>query len=557
VIQAALAGAFWMMTPFRDITLVHAVQQPLVDPEIRVLGECLEENVGQVMDEEGFQGSLNPIVTASDAGRACAFLFGEIAIHGKSTIRIDLEGNWQETADIPSEPKPRPPISMRATVAALDVHLPQEGSGDSAVDTTILPIVPGVRYVAGEDKMQFSFVRHEFGDTKHRVVQYKATGTTRFRDYFPPEITGQRDSLVRTGASVQLSIRSKARPAAPHVVQVLPTFKHTVTPPQPSGAQTRTRLGSGVRVYLARPWFSSGDGELLGVVLSQTGAPPDHAFATDWGVDPIWQTEPTAATLGPAQFGNAVAHAPELTIAEDNRVTVSVAAHAVQFDERRKLWFSDVDVDLGQSYFPFLRLVLARYQPSSVRNAHLSPVIVTGFIQLPPNRTVTVTPLDADRFTIRVDGLTYRRNAWHPGTTGGSLEVPLPSGGSLPINPPRNLVKISFQERVPGTTDDAGWIASSVGRFEVSQAVEAGGGAATGTALWEGTVKLPAGRQPGQFRVVLREHEIFIDDHKEFMEVDVNVPPDPLPPGTTPPSVEQVPFYRGQDRLVFADAIAL
>ena len=56
------------------------------------------------------------------------------------------------------------------------------------------------------------------------------------------------------------------------------------------------RFGGGLRVYCARPWFSSGAGELLGVSLwSSDNGVLDRdkfkPFITQWGMDPIWATQ--------------------------------------------------------------------------------------------------------------------------------------------------------------------------------------------------------------------------------------------------------------------------
>jgi hypothetical protein len=41
-------------------------------------------------------------------------------------------------------------------------------------------------------------------------------------------------------------------------------------------------------------------------------------------------------------------------------------------------------MDPGNAYFPFVRLALARFQPDSIPDAHLSRVILAEFIQLVP-----------------------------------------------------------------------------------------------------------------------------------------------------------------------------
>ena len=60
--------------------------------------------------------------------------------------------------------------------------------------------------------------------------------------------------------------------------------------------KTEVRFGNGLMVYLNRPWYSSGEGELLGVVVwQQSAAPPSDEqreaskeFITQWGLDPLW-----------------------------------------------------------------------------------------------------------------------------------------------------------------------------------------------------------------------------------------------------------------------------
>ena len=77
-----------------------------------------------------------------------------------------------------------------------------------------------------------------------------------------------RDRLrVTQGGKAGSIVRSSAAPDVPELVYVVPTFRWS-RPAATGNTRTSTRLGNGLRVYLERPWFSSGDGELLGVVLS-------------------------------------------------------------------------------------------------------------------------------------------------------------------------------------------------------------------------------------------------------------------------------------------------
>ena len=62
-----------------------------------------------------------------------------------------------------------------------------------------------------------------------------------------------------------VEVPASARPVAPEIAYVIPTFgwqRQTQT-----NLKRSVRFGGGLRVYLERPWCSSGEGELLGVTL--------------------------------------------------------------------------------------------------------------------------------------------------------------------------------------------------------------------------------------------------------------------------------------------------
>src|SRR6185503_11197940 len=77
-----------------------------------------------------------------------------------------------------------------------------------------------------------------------------------------------------------------------------------------------------------------------------------------------------------------------LPLLESRATKVSVAGHTVDYDKDRDLWVCDVELDLGGTYFPFVGLALARYQPSASLGCHLSPVLSAQFAQVVPDRMV-------------------------------------------------------------------------------------------------------------------------------------------------------------------------
>ena len=215
--------------------------------------------------------------------------------------------------------------------------------------------------------------------------------------YLVPPVT-RRTAAPPEGTGAQLvPVPSSARPAAPKVLYAVPTFGWTRSNRvNPSGVNS-TRRGAGLRVYLERPWWSSGQGELLGVVTwpaaeSRVGTPnlsdddPLRPFVTHWGEDPVFGSAalpfhyPTLNTFPKrADFATGLT-LDELGSSSDR--TVNVAAHAVGFDAARGLWYCDIDVAATDAYSPFIRLALARYQRQSIANTELSRVVLADFLQL-------------------------------------------------------------------------------------------------------------------------------------------------------------------------------
>ena len=59
------------------------------------------------------------------------------------------------------------------------------------------------------------------------------------------------------------------------------------------------RVGGVLRVYLRRPWWSSGGGEQLGVVLADANGSSVSPYYTQWGADPLWKAYSLTSTGAP------------------------------------------------------------------------------------------------------------------------------------------------------------------------------------------------------------------------------------------------------------------
>lgn len=427
-----LDGGHWMFTPSRILELVHAVQKPLVVP-------------------------TPPAVAAKrPLGQSTATLSLAPPVHSKSSVRLDVRGHWAEPLDDPAAPEPLQ-VSQHSA-PAFERRLARLEAPDGA---------------------PYAFTgEHAFADTRYRRVRYQVAATSRFREFMDEAIrtSPEGERLKVTSPEVVCWVKSSAPPPPPQVVYVIPTFGWSR---QFEGTTQRSwRNGGGLRVYLDRPWFASGFNEMLAVVLAaNTGQPAPEtgtrkAPVTQWGADPIWveANRGKLATFSPKldDFPLAVKTSPlpdtgiagypadELAIPagaggaldlsakrpQGNPTASPFAPHAVGFDAERGLWYADIVIRPHKAYFPFVRLALARYQPMSEDNVHLSSVVLTDFQQLTPDRLAIVT--DTSRAGVAVKRVAVHGVAPAQGGNGDRA-----FGGQ---------VKLEVQRLPAGADPDLGWI---------------------------------------------------------------------------------------------------
>lgn len=369
-------GGHWMVTPWRTLTLVHAVQRPLCPPR---------------------WGAL--LAGRATLGATDADLSGRAHLNAPSTGQLDLYARWAEPQDRVTDAGTWP------SSTAHEGHVLQRRVDPLWPALVSLPAVGTA--APGDDG---SPLKHEFGDTKHRRVRYRLKGTTRFREYLPPALMREDARLTREGPEIEVSVPASARPLAPQVVDIVPTFRWLQAPLN-GGGVSRVRRGQGLRVYLQRGWFSSGEGELLGAVFApQTLSDRMAPFVTLWGQDPMFDSQAPTATVSTQAFVRRVAAAQWLTLAETGpgEAHYAVAGHEVHHDPARDLLYSDLEIAAGRSYCPFVRLALARFQPEAIAHAHLSRVVQTDAVQLLPDRTLTVRPVAGRRHAVKLHGLAPR-----------------------------------------------------------------------------------------------------------------------------------------------------
>ncbi|USQ85311.1 hypothetical protein NFX46_16905 [Streptomyces phaeoluteigriseus] len=341
--EASLAaGRHPMLTPPRTVRLVHAVRRPLAVPAaaLRATREV---------------AATWATLADPAPGRR---LFG---IDRKSTGQVDVAAQWHEPGDTDT---PGPLLTEQVCS---------------------IPVAPDATELT---------VRHEFGDTRHRRVTYSLTALSRFRQFF---VDGE-DTAFRhdTTLAEAVSILSSAPPVAPVVLAASPSFRWEGSADLSAGPVRRTRRGGRIRVELARPWNLSGEGEQL-AVLTGPGL-------TRVSRDPIWTTGDAAGTARPDMFAGTAGTAAQHPLPGTGTVAQAVpyAPHPHAETDR---WYADIELPgaVAGSYSPFVRLALARYQPESLPGCALSNPVTTDFVQLMPDRTLSVQRL-ADGLQVQLTG---------------------------------------------------------------------------------------------------------------------------------------------------------
>ena len=596
--KAAHDGLHWMLTPFRRVTFTHAVQRPLAVPD------------------------MTGVISTRVLGSTFAEFRGPIANHAKSTGRLDVFGAWTEDVDLLTDDLPK----MLATGTAVE-HAEHAFAYDITPGENLAEVTrpgspatpPGVPLPTAD-----RIARHEFGDTKYRRIVYHSVATTRFREFLPRSIADDPTQIQRveepptTGDDKQMRVHhvlSSARPAAPDVLYTVPTFRWDRSDQGP--VRSHTRLGRSLRVWLRRPWFSSGDGELLGVVLEPVIGIPEtwtvdkaaialevataqrsgaagtrfgsihrsvsrksnaasrhlvevnqplfrggsaskapfevgiganlflasqptpeeieamlQPYVTKFGSDPVWQSAVPDVVPTPTDFPRRVATKGNLTLEEVHPAArVTVAGHDVEYDPDRRLWFCDIEIDIGNAYFPFVRLALARFQPHSLDGAHLSRVVMADFMQVVPDRTAQLTKARGG-YGIMVRGFAGRNTL---GDLSGTSTI-IPELAELNADTPRPNTRMRawVERRPPGIPGDLGW--QRVGAEVTLSPTVSGSFHVT----WKGSIAPPAAPEGHAQRIVITEIETF--------------PRDPLP--GDPPYMSSM-LDRVRERIAYADTFDL
>jgi hypothetical protein len=250
---------------------------------------------------------------------------------------------------------------------------------------------------------------------------------------------------------------------------------------------------------------------------STTLDPALSKYTSEWGRDPVWTSTGVSEPLQPHHFAHRVVTTPEpvaydptppplstgpYALQEDTSLSVSVVGFSPEYSQDRRLWFVDIEMRPGDSYFPFVRLAMARFQPHSVRageptSQHLSRVTRTEFMQLVPDRTASIT-FDSDKQLLVTVAGVGAYNAFAMATAAPS---------QLNAGAAHRLIA-QVQERELGSNNDLLW--TNIGQ---ERELDASGFDTPDLVTWSAQVHLPI--KPAlrtEYRLLIKEMERYMAD---------------------------------------------
>jgi hypothetical protein len=466
--KLAKIGQHWMVSPAKEIELVHAVQQPVEEPVIKaIIPERVHDETiarintkftvhGESTEKVEFQARwTDPLddgvsVTIKESPRSASIR--DIKVHYNDDIitygtvptipKIEIDTNPKISFQPIKDLKVRTDIEFKANpqpdATKVNVLFKKQATAFDLLQQNKLStknnLVNTLKFDIAESKLTFfkgMEIRLDplvisFDDTKHHWVDFMVVAASRYREYFDKILTKFSNPTTRESKWIEkVNILSTVNPANPEIEYVIPTFEWHKA--EGESLMRHQRLGGGLRVYLKRPWFSSGPDEMLAVVLPPTnpittgvGSIIDasreyNSNFTYWGLDPLHNS------LQPDQICPQVDDFRLNPMIDDNLVypgknglKAKVAAYPVHFDKSRQQWFCDMAINPKNMYFPFIKLALARYQPHSVRKGStdycLSHVVLAEMIQLMPDRVATIQfkKDDNNSFSVTIEGLIYQ-----------------------------------------------------------------------------------------------------------------------------------------------------
>jgi hypothetical protein len=419
VAKALANGALPQVTPAREIVIISAVRKPLAQSHIEQKSIIIQQTYDSPIVDLSF------IVDIGDR---------------RSTGKLEIIANWTDSTDDGSSAgglsKPVPNTS----------HVAQYSLNTQNTNTT----------------QPFTNVKQTFPDTRWRSVSLSVDSVSRFMHYYRDDAS-ETDFITPDAQPQTITVLSTSRPDPLRVVKIIPLLSTQSRDVAPD-VHFHKRLGGAFRIYVDRPWDSSGPNELLAIALwgekfdlsqpacydsadkfvpcayqSWYADPTLEPYVTRWGADPAWLNdaqrpddpiwEPSVTRLAPLSgaFKIPPASPDESLKRADVRKCafpveislgtldtqpsnidptqhpyVTLVTYPIQWDGTQKLWYSDILIEDAPPCF--IRLALMRYQPQSLINRECSPIVIAPFALIGHERSVYLQKKPDGKLELQIYG---------------------------------------------------------------------------------------------------------------------------------------------------------
>ncbi|MFM9846608.1 MAG: hypothetical protein ACKVP3_05550, partial [Hyphomicrobiaceae bacterium] len=417
-IRRVTDAAHWLVTPWRRVECVHAVDKPLTLPVITLSTPRMSRKPDSRHVELAFTTPLDL----------------------NSTGRLELLADWFEPSR-DAAVAGSPPVVLAQAGRAFNTSIARDAVPGPASKVT-LP-------VSGS---------HALAGTGYARIAYRAVASSRFREYMAPDLrnetpaTPDLSKMAVTSAARSAFAPASSSPPAPVLGPIVPAFKWQRT--AEGLVRTSRRIARTLRIDLGSRWFESGFNEMLAVLVP---SPMLKVQASEIADDPLFPSvaplplAPAAFPLrrvspsqGPIPDWYFASDGGKQHLAELNACPVAVfgdgavVPHLVDYDQATGRFFADIAVST-KGFRPLVRLVLARYQPVVVPGCNtLSQSVSTDFLPLLPDRAAVLHTI-----------LT-------PWLTGESWGIRL-LGPMIDGNGVRHRLRCTTQQLRPQASADFGW----------------------------------------------------------------------------------------------------
>jgi hypothetical protein len=175
---AALEGLAYQLTPFHTIRVVYAVLVPKITPAFSILTEFAGPRF--------LRSANDTTVKIEDVS---------FAVDGPTTSRVTFTATWTDPLDDPTDRTNTHPdtdtvtVSQGSLVATVDTSYPPPIDSDPLVPTLPTPSSPFGTIENQSDTLSEEITGpltavHRIGDTKHHLITYTPTATSRFGQFF-------------------------------------------------------------------------------------------------------------------------------------------------------------------------------------------------------------------------------------------------------------------------------------------------------------------------------------------------------------------------------------